>query len=168
LMRGIARTLCFLLVLMALLVTGCESKSGGKKGEATGTAFALKDLKGNTVRLSDLKGKVVMVEFWATWCPPCRMAVPELEDIYARYKDRGFALVAISMDTSEERVAEFVKEEGINYTVVMDDGDVSSRYGVISIPVAFILDKEGNIVSKHMGFVPGLGEEFAKDIEELL
>jgi peroxiredoxin len=147
------------------LALGCTKKADVERG---GKDFTLKDLDGKTVRLADYQGKVVLLEFWATWCGPCKESMPELERLYATYRDRGFEIIAISLDESESAVREFVEEYRLSFTVVIDDVDVNSAYGVFSIPTTFILDKSGQIVKKHLGFAPGLFDSFSEEIEALL
>lgn len=155
-----------LIACTAAFVVGCEETPTVRK--VSGKDFTLNDLDGNPVRLSDYKGKVVMLEFWASWCAPCRQSVPELKTLNEKYKDRGFSLIAISLDENPKKVREFVEEFDIHYTVVIDNRDVNAAYGVNSIPTTFILDREGNIASKRLGFGRGLYEALAEEIEELL
>jgi peroxiredoxin len=154
-----------LFILFLALALGCTKKGDVERG---GKDFALKDLDGNTVRLADYQGKVVLLEFWATWCGPCKQSMPELERLHQAYNDRGFEIIAVSLDESEPAVREFVEEYDLSFTVVMDDADVNSAYGVFSIPTTFILDKSGQVVKKHLGFAPGLFDSFSEEIEALL
>jgi len=155
----------FALVFVAFVV-GCQ-REPAKTGHQV-TSFTLHDVDGNPVSMSDYRGKVVLLEFWATWCPPCRLAVSELNGLAERFKDDDFAIIAASMDESVEDVRRFIEEKNINYVVVIDDMDVNHTFGVTSIPTTFIIDKDGKILRKHLGFMPGLADVFAKDIKELL
>jgi thiol-disulfide isomerase/thioredoxin len=114
--------------------------------------FVLTDTQGEQVKLSDYRGKVVILDFWATWCPPCRRGIPDLIDLKKIYKD-NLAIIGISLDTdSKNDVVPFIKEYGINYKVVYGDNDVVQEYGNIqSIPTSFIIDKNGNIVTSFVG-----------------
>jgi peroxiredoxin len=153
-------------ITLAVFAVGCESKE--EPLSKNKFDFSLNDLDGRQVRLSDFSGKVVLLEFWATWCPPCRMAIPDLNDINARFKDRDFAILAVSIGEKIETVRDFADEFGITFTVLIDDNDVNSRFGVMTIPTTFIIDKNGNIASKHLGFVPGLADVLSEEIEGLL
>ncbi|HPO56692.1 MAG: TlpA disulfide reductase family protein [Ignavibacteriaceae bacterium] len=117
--------------------------------------FALKSVDGKTVKLSDFKGKIVIVDFWATWCPPCRKGIPDLIQIQKEYpKDVVVIGISLDRDTKSE-VPAFVKNYGINYPVVYGDGKVDKNFGGIeAIPTAFVIDRNGNIVDKHVGLVP--------------
>jgi peroxiredoxin len=130
--------------------------------------FSLKDVNGAEKRLSDFKGKVVIIDFWATWCPPCREEIPHFIDLYDQYKNQGLEIIGISLDQGGEReVAAFITNNRINYTVVLGDEDVSDSYGGIgAIPTTFVLDRDGNIRKKYIGYKNK--EVFEKDIKELL
>jgi peroxiredoxin len=114
--------------------------------------FVLTDTQGNQVKLSDYRGKVVILDFWATWCPPCRKGIPDLIDLKKTFKDR-LTIIGISLDTdSKNEVVPFMKEYGINYKVVYGDNDVVQKYGNIqAIPTSFIIDQKGNIVTSFVG-----------------
>jgi peroxiredoxin len=131
------------------------------------TDFALQDLNGNTVRLADYRGKVVLLDFWATWCPPCRASIPGIEKIYKTYKDKGLVVLAVSLDDGGwEAVKSFIAENGITYTVLKGTEEVSANYNVRTIPMMLILDKDGRISKRYLGF--GNEEDMEKDIRPLL
>ncbi len=118
--------------------------------------FALKTLDGKTVKLSDYKGKIVIIDFWATWCPPCRKGIPDLIDLQKNYS-KDLVIVGISLD--QERTIKdlkpFIENYGINYPVVLGDEKVVKDYGGINaIPTSFIVDRKGFIVDSHVGLVP--------------
>lgn len=164
-------SLMICMVALALFALSCSKTKGHASIGDRAPDFTLRDLNGNKIQLSELTGKVVMVEFWATWCPPCRESIPEMKDVYEKYKDRGFVLLGISIDKGKNapvEVSSFVKEHSVTYPVLIDDSDVNASYSVSSIPTSFIIDKEGKIVSKRTGFIPGLGGEISKEIEALL
>jgi peroxiredoxin len=162
-------TIALIIVLAAAMAfaTGCK-KSTPRASNGRGTGFTLKDLSGKDVSLKDFRGKVVLLEFWATWCPPCRASVPELIKLDERFKGRDFALIAVSLDDNTEAVKEFVKEKGIPYTVLMDDRKASEEYGVFSIPTSFIIDRNGVVLSKHAGYAEGMIGDISNNIENLL
>jgi thiol-disulfide isomerase/thioredoxin len=124
-------------------------------------------MSGKTVRLSDYKGKVVLLEFWATWCPPCRASVPGLEKLHKAYKDKGLVLLAVSMDEGGwDEVQSYVKESGITYTVLKGTEDVAMKYRVINIPMMLVLNKEGKIAKRYLGMAND--EDLENDIKAIL
>lgn len=162
--------------LAALVVITFISCSKTEEGTAVGNIvaaplFELPTVQSDKVGLNGYKGKVVMLEFFASWCPPCRMVAPEIKSIYKKYKDKGFVVLAVSIDNgpnAASAVKDFVKELGISYPVVLDDGSVSRQYQVISIPTSFIIDKQGNLRSKHIGLLPDFAASISSEIETLL
>jgi peroxiredoxin len=154
--------------LIALaLFAGCTSKDKDKGGDsAAAPDFTLQDNSGKKVRLAELKGKVVLLEFWATWCPPCRAEIPVIERLHKLYGDKGLTVLAISMDEGGwDEVKAFAKERKISYTVLKGTEDVSSEYMVRLIPATFLIDKEGKIKKQYMG---GSNEALEQDIKALL
>jgi cytochrome c biogenesis protein CcmG/thiol:disulfide interchange protein DsbE len=130
--------------------------------------FALKSVKGKTVKLSDYKGKIVIIDFWATWCPPCRKGIPDLVAIQKEFK-KSVVVIGISLDGDKtiKDVPDFVKNYKINYPVVYGNDQVTIDYGGIrSIPTSFIVDKKGNVVDSHIGLVDK--DVYVKKIKELL
>ncbi|MCS6988408.1 MAG: TlpA family protein disulfide reductase [Chloroherpetonaceae bacterium] len=122
---------------------------------ASAPPFAVQTLDGNKLALSDLKGKGVIVNFWATWCAPCRAEIPDMIELQRQYGDR-FTFVGIALNDQEEKVRAFVAQNGMNYPVAMDNG-VSDEYGKLleggirGIPTSFAIDKKGNVVDVVVG-----------------
>lgn len=116
--------------------------------------FSLPSIEGGTVRLSELRGKVVLLNFWATWCPPCKKEIPDFIELQARYRAQDLRIVGIAID-DPDAVRAFAKESDINYTVLIGDDEVSRQYGGIeSIPTTFVIDKEGTIRARYVGWQP--------------
>jgi peroxiredoxin len=130
--------------------------------------FTLKDAEGRDVSLSDYQGKVVLLNFWATWCGPCKIEMPWFVDFQRKYKDRGFSVIAVSLDDEGwEIVRPFTDKFELNFPVVVGSDEMADQFGgVAALPTTFIIDKEGRIVNSHMGLV-GRGE-YEEDIEALL
>ncbi len=115
--------------------------------------FTLKDLQGNPVKLSDFRGKVVLLNFWATWCPPCRYEMPFVESVYQEQAAKGFVVLAVSIDDDPAAVPQFVKEFGLTFPVVIDTPDkrVSNLYRLYPIPTSYFIDRDGVIRDVHVG-----------------
>jgi peroxiredoxin len=112
--------------------------------------FTLTDLEGKTWHLQDLRGKVVLVNFWATWCPPCRKEMPDLDALYNKFKDQGFVVLAIS-DEEAAKVAPFIAERKISYPVLLDPGrKVNDAFVVEGIPKSFVYDRGGKMVAQSI------------------
>lgn len=138
--------------------------------DSTGVAtydFILKDQHNVPVKLTDYKGKVVIVNFWATWCGPCKTEIPDFVKLYAEYKDKGLVIVGISIDDSPEQLQEFMKEFKMNYPVLQMTADVESAWGPFyGYPTSFIVARDGSICTKHLG--PATKEQFEREIKALL
>ena len=141
-------------------------KEAGKR--QTAPDFALKDINGKTVHLSDYRGKVVLLDFWATWCGPCKLEIPWFMQFERKYKDRGFAVLGVSMDDDGwQSVKPFIQDIGVNYRVVMGDERTGDLYGGIeALPTAFLIDREGRVAIQHVGL--SSRKEFEDGIEKLL
>jgi cytochrome c biogenesis protein CcmG/thiol:disulfide interchange protein DsbE len=157
-----------------LLMTSCSSAPAAgaavrpveKRKQAPD--FTLKDADGKPVKLSDYKGKVILLNFWATWCGPCKIEIPWFMDFETRFKDRGFAVLGVSTDEEGwEVVRPYIERQKVNYRMVIATEEVAQLYGgVESLPTSFILDREGRIASAHVGLVSK--KEYQDDIEQLL
>ncbi|MDR0551303.1 MAG: TlpA family protein disulfide reductase [Spirochaetaceae bacterium] len=114
--------------------------------------WTLKTLAGNSITLSALKGKIVLVNFWATWCPPCRAEMPSMETFYRHFKDAGLEFAAVDIMESELNVGDFVRKSGYTFPVALDlDGKVSNAYGIQAVPSTFIVNKNGEIIASVVG-----------------
>ncbi|MFC2035517.1 redoxin domain-containing protein [Chloroflexota bacterium] len=108
--------------------------------------FTLVDLKGNQVTLSDLRGEAVFLNFWATWCPPCRAEMPEMEAVYQKYKDKGVVVIGVDILEPEDVVRQYVGQGGYSWIFLIDTlGAVSANYKILTIPTSFFIDREGVI-----------------------
>ena len=132
-----------------------------QKSSAIAPDFKLPTADGKTLKLSDYKGKAVIVDFWATWCPPCRKGIPDLIALKKKYGSKGFEVIGISVDQdTKSDVVPFIKNQGINYPVVYADNNVVTQYGGIeAIPTSFVIDKQGKIVASYQGLMSSLTYE---------
>ncbi|HYL11459.1 MAG TPA: TlpA disulfide reductase family protein [Terriglobales bacterium] len=115
--------------------------------------FALQSLEGATVHLSDFRGKAVLLNFWATWCQPCKIEMPWFEDLQKQYGSQGFQVVGVALDdASKEDIAKFTKEMGVNYPILLGKESVGSAYGGVQfLPSTFFIDRQGKIVTRIFG-----------------
>lgn len=114
--------------------------------------FTLKRLDGTPLRLSDYRGKVVLLDFWATWCTPCREEIPRFVEWQRKYGAQGLQVIGISMDDDSEAVKKFVRDFGVNYPVAIGDQELASRYGgILGLPANIVIGRDGKMVSKHLG-----------------
>ena len=114
--------------------------------------FSLQELTGKTLKLSDYRGKVVLLDFWATWCDPCREQIPYFVELQNKLGDQGFQIIGVSMDDGPEPVRDFYRKFRMNYPVVMGNAQIGELYGgVLGLPIAFVIGRDGRIYSKHIG-----------------
>src|ERR1017187_9069623 len=161
--------------LLGCVIYGCSpvrsAKAASLKPDGERHAapdFALKDANGKTVRLSDYRGKVVLVDFWATWCGPCKLEIPWFMEFERKYKDRGLAVLGLSMDDDGwQSVKPFIQEMRVNYRVMIADERTGDLYGGIeALPTAFLIDREGRVAIEHVGV--SSRRDFEDGIEKLL
>ena len=142
--------------------------SAGPGGESKlAPDFSLTDLDGRKLNLADYKGKVVLLDFWATWCGPCRTEIPHFVEMQNKYGPDGFQVIGISMDDDAKPVREFYQQYKLNYPVAVGDDKLADRYGgVLGLPVNFIIDREGRIYAKHLGATDV--SVFDQEVQDLL
>ena len=151
---------------LALIVLGACSQSAAIEIGQEAPDFSLTDINGKTVSLSDFRGKAVILNFFASWCPPCRQEIPDFIELEKSYGSKGFAMVGVALVSAGD-AREFAGRMGINYPILVDDGKASDAYGPIrSIPTTFIIDKNGKIVKMYIG--ARAKAVFESDIKELL
>jgi peroxiredoxin len=129
--------------------------------------FTLKDMNGASVNMSDYKGKVILLNFWATWCGPCKMEIPEFVQAYAANKDKGFVILGVSIDDTAEQLREFAAEYKMNYPSLLMVDKLEEAYGPLyGVPISVFIGRDGSICRKHMG--PLTKEQLEHDLEALL
>ena len=160
-MTKMPRVILPIILTLVLLVTGCSAGSEPPDGKSPtapveGTQvgnlapdFQLQNLDGQAVSLSDFRGKPVLVNFWASWCPPCRSEMPYIQEIYEEWSDKGLLVLAINIGESSSKAEEFMQSYNLSFTVLLDTKqDVAQRYNITGIPTTFFIDKDGIIQEK--------------------
>jgi peroxiredoxin len=162
-------------LVFLLLLLGCSGRSAPDATAARARlgspapAFTLPGVSGKKISLSDFKGKVVLLDFWATWCPPCRASTPALVRLGEKFKGKNFTVLGISLDEEQDAVPAFLKAEGVTHPVVYALGStVDEDYGVRAIPSFLIIDKDGIVRKAYSGFYPGMEREWEQQINLLL
>jgi thiol-disulfide isomerase/thioredoxin len=147
----------------ALLATAWPAAA--TDGAVPAPAFSLASRAGGQVSLADLKGQVVMINFWASWCGPCRQEFPALDQIYAKYKPMGFTLVAINVESEKADAEKFLATTPASFPILFDpDNSVSGKYGVSAMPTTILVDRQGRVRWQHRAYKPG---DEAKYIEQI-
>lgn len=157
------------IVLVFFLCAKAEKGVETENNFPAAPEFSLTDLRGNEISLSDYEGKVVFLNFWATWCPPCRAEIPGFVEVYEKYKNKGMQIIGISLDIAGvDKVLNFVKEYKINYPVAMETRELIRDYEPgRAIPVTIIIDQNGKIRHKHIGYMDkGTLERYFLKLEE--
>ncbi|MDD5136710.1 MAG: TlpA disulfide reductase family protein [Candidatus Omnitrophica bacterium] len=147
-MKHLGKYLMVFIVLASLV--SCSQSSAIEVGQAA-PDFTLKDMDGQSASLSDFKGKAMILNFFASWCPPCRSEIPDFVELQKAYGDKGFTFIGVSLVSAGES-KDFAAKMGINYPILIDDGKVSASYGPVrSIPTTFVIDKNMKVVKMYIG-----------------
>ena len=164
LLKIISAIILLLVLGSGLVLAGCSSGStsdGGSETEMLAPDFQLPSLDGQTINLSDFRGKPVLLNFWATWCGPCELEMPFLQEIYEdeEWSEKGLVMLAVDIGEPPARVKDFMERLGLSFTVLLDiDQDVALKYNIRAIPTTFFIDKDGIIQETKIGAFTGKAE----------
>ncbi|MFQ6023611.1 MAG: TlpA family protein disulfide reductase [Acidiferrobacterales bacterium] len=157
------------LVVALLVVFVAISAEGATKIGGMAPNFTLKSMSGKNLRLSEYRGEVVMINFWATWCGPCRQEMPILDQLYKRYRDVGFALLGVNIDGKAVKARHMVKRLKVTYPILFDsEKSVSQLYDVNAMPTTVMIDRDGRLRYVHRGYLSGYEDKYRQQIRELL
>ncbi len=131
--------------------------------------FTLKSRSGENIKLSELRGQVVMINFWASWCGPCRQEMPLLEELYKKYQPLGFTLLGVNVEMDSEAALHWLKDMDVSFPILFDTQNITSElYGVSAMPTTLLVDRDGNIRFMHLGYQPGVEAEYQQQIRTLV
>lgn len=148
-------------------LSGCQATVTKPMGDLAKLDFTLTDMDGKSISLADFKGRPILVNFWATWCPPCKQEIPAFIELQDRYRSEGFVVLGVSTDDPADALRQFAAEYKMNYPVLQASEEFMDAYGPIwAIPVSVFIKRDGTIYKKHMG--PATKEDFEKDVKALL
>lgn len=153
---------------VCLLLSGVAAALSGLSGQMA-PDFVLKSDSGKNLRLSELRGQVVMINFWASWCGPCREEMPLLDELYVRYREAGFAVLGVNMDEDATTAHKMAARLGVSFPVMHDTRHaVSELYEVDAMPATVMVGRDGKVRAVHRGFRDGTAELYQEEVRELL
>lgn len=153
---------------MTLLLTG-SLVNADINSDGPAPDFALKSDSGENLRLSEFRGEVVMINFWASWCGPCRQEMPLLDELYAQYQPMGFTILGVNVEEDSTKARKMLGDAPVNFPVLFDnDSEVSKLYNVVAMPSTVLVDRSGNVRYLHQGYKPGYEEAYQQQVRALI
>ena len=161
----IDKMLVLMVIFSGIMLTSVHAEL--VKGQAPN--FTLKSLRGDNIKLSEHRGEVIMLNFWATYCDTCKDAFPVLNDIYLKYRDKGFTLLSISTESDLKKISNYMRGQQVAFPVLLDTThEVSKKYEVAGLPGTYLIDRDGQLRYVHKDFKPGKEDEYRKQVRELM
>ena len=157
---------CVAAALLSLVLTspGAQAAPGSAAPD-----FTLKSLAGDNVKLSELRGQVVLINFWASWCGPCRQEMPRLDDLYQQYGELGFTLLGVNVEQDSAEAQRMLHDTPVTFPILFDSkNEVSKLYDVVAMPSTVIVDRDGNVRFVHKGYQPGYEDEYQTQVRALV
>lgn len=155
--------------VLLLVISLSSSLCLGKEINQAATDFTLKSLSGKNLKLSEFRGQVILLNFWASWCGPCRQEMPILEEIHHRYKDLGFTVLGINVDEDIEKAKQQLEDTPVSFPILLDTQNlVSEAYKLEAMPTTILIDRDGTMRFLHKGYQPGFEEHYKQEIKTLI
>lgn len=152
---------------LACILLAAGANAGTQESPAPD--FTLKSSNGKNLKLSEFRGEVVMINFWASWCGPCRQEMPLLEELYSRYQPLGFTLLGINVEEDSSKAREMLEDIPVSFPVLLDNqSTVSKLYDVVAMPSTILIDRSGNVRYLHHGYKPGYEETYQQQVRALI
>ncbi len=156
-------------IMLSLLLLIISSSPMAAAVQDPAPDFTLKSLGGENLKLSELRGEVVMVNFWASWCGPCRQEMPLLDQLYKRYQPMGFTILGVNVEENAGAAKKVLQEQPVSFPILFDPSNqVSELYQVSAMPSTFLVDRDGKLRFLHKGYLPGYEEQYQQQIKELI
>jgi thiol-disulfide isomerase/thioredoxin len=154
-------------LVLALCLLALPAGAGVMSGAAPD--FTLKSASGANLKLSEFRGDVVLINFWASWCGPCRQEMPLLDELHNKYKPMGFTVLGVNVEEDSTKAKRLLSDMGVSFPVLFDNNsEVSRRYDVIAMPSTVLVDRNGNMRYLHKGYKPGLEDVYLEQVRELV
>ncbi|HBE91215.1 MAG TPA: TlpA family protein disulfide reductase [Gammaproteobacteria bacterium] len=154
--------------ITAVVVLAVSTSSAGLEQSAA-PDFTLKSINGDNLRLSEFRGEVVLINFWASWCGPCRQEMPVLSELHDKYKALGFTVLGVNVEEEPGKARRLLKEMQVSFPVLLDNESVvSKQYNVVAMPSTVLVDRNGNMRYLHKGYKPGLEDVYLQQIRDLV
>lgn len=156
-------------ILLSLALMGLPLLAGASATQGPAPDFTLKSNSGKNLKLSELRGQVVLINFWASWCGPCRQEMPALEELHKRYASLGFTVLGVNVEQDPSKAQTLLKDIPVSFPVLFDtQNSVSKQYNVKAMPTTVIVDRNGNMRYLHKGYQPGYEQQYAEQVRALI
>lgn len=154
---------------LMLVMIFSSGLSAAKEINQPAPNFTLKSLSGKNLKLSEFRGQVILLNFWASWCGPCRQEMPILEEIHNRYKDLGFSVLGVNVDSDPEKAKQLLKDTPVSFPILLDmQNRTSELYHLEAMPTTILIDRDGTMRYLHKGYQPGFEEHYKQEIKALI
>lgn len=156
-------------LLLALCLAWFSTPTQSKEINQPAPNFTLKSIAGSNLKLSEYRGQVILLNFWASWCGPCRQEMPILESLHNRYKDLGFTVLGVNVEKDPSKAQEYLKEVSVTFPILLDtQNSTSELYNVEAMPTTVIIDRDGNMRYLHKGYKSGFEDKYEQEIKVLI